>query len=136
MTEDFTKLFQKMMEQGQDMARAFVPSFEGMNAKGLESLFPAMPKEWQEAWFGKTFNPEGLDARTRMLVTLAALTVQGALAEPQLKATIRNALAAGATQREVAEVILQMSMFGGLPAAQKAGAIAAEVFSETKETKA
>jgi 4-carboxymuconolactone decarboxylase len=25
-------------------------------------------------WFGKTFNPEGLDAKTRFLVTIAALT--------------------------------------------------------------
>ena len=136
MTEDFTKLFQKMMEQGQDMTKAFSQPFAGVDLKAIEKLFPAMPKDMLEAFFGKTFNPEGLDARTRMLVTLAALTVQGVLAEPQLKATIRNALAAGATQREVAEVILQMSMFGGLPAAQKAGTIAAEVFSETKETKA
>ena len=32
-------------------------------------------------WFGRTFNREGLDAKTRLLVTLAALTVLGAQAE-------------------------------------------------------
>jgi 4-carboxymuconolactone decarboxylase len=99
--------------------------------KAFEKLFPAMPKELLEAWFGKTFNPEGLDARTRFLVAVAAQTVLGPVGEPQLKPTIRNALAAGATKREVAEVIWQMSMFGGMPAMQKALEIAQSVFAET-----
>lgn len=133
MTEDFTKFFQQMMEQGQKMAAAFKPAFEKMDVKGFEKLFPTLPKEWAEAWFGRTFNPEGLDARTRLLVTVAALTVLGAQAEPQMLLTIRQALVAGATKREVAEVILQMSMFGGLPATQKAMEIAQSVFAETAE---
>jgi 4-carboxymuconolactone decarboxylase len=134
MTEDLTKFFQAMMEQGQKMASAFAPAMKGMDAKGFEKLFPAMPKEMLEAWFGKTFNPEGLDARTRLLVTIAALTVLGAQAEAQLRLTVRQALSAGATQREIAEVIWQMSMFGGLPAMQKALEIAQSVFAETAQT--
>jgi 4-carboxymuconolactone decarboxylase len=46
---------------------------------------------------------------------------------------MRHALEAGATEREIAEVIWQMSMFGGLPAMQKALEIAQSVFAETKE---
>ena len=131
MTQDFTKMFAAMMAQGQEMAKAFTPSFEGVDVKAFEKLFPAMPKELLEAWFGKTFNPEGLDARTRFLVAVAAQTVLGPVGEPQLKPTIRNAIAAGATKREVAEVIWQMSMFGGMPAMQKALEIAQSVFAET-----
>ena len=136
MTEDFTKMFAAMLAQGQEMAKAFTPSFEGVDVKAFEKLFPAMPKELLEAWFGKTFNPEGLDARTRFLVAVAAQTVLGPVGEPQLKPTIRNALAAGATKREVAEVIWQMSMFGGMPAMQKALEIAQSVFAETEGDKA
>ena len=131
MSQDFTKMFAAMMAQGADMAKAFAPSFEGIDLKAFEKLFPAMPKEMLDALFGKTFNPEGLDARTRFLVTIAALTVQGPVGEPQLRLTIKNALAAGATSREVAEVIWQMSMFGGVPAMQKALEIAQSVFAET-----
>ena len=131
MTEDFTKMFAAMLAQGQEMAKAFTPSFEGVDVKAFEKFFPAMPKELLEAWFGKTFNPEGLDARTRFLVAVAAQTVLGPVGEPQLKPTIRNAIAAGATKREVAEVIWQMSMFGGMPAMQKALEIAQSVFAET-----
>jgi 4-carboxymuconolactone decarboxylase len=137
MTQDFAKLFQSMMEQGQTMARAFTPSaFGTIDPKAFEAMFPAMPKDMLEMFFGKTFNPEGLDARTRFLVTIAAQTVLGPLGEPQLRPTVRNALAAGATAREIAEVIWQMSMFGGLPATQKALEIAQAVFTETEETQA
>jgi alkylhydroperoxidase/carboxymuconolactone decarboxylase family protein YurZ len=67
-------------------------------------MFPTMSKDMMEMWFGKTFNREGLDAKTRLLVTFDALTVLGAEAEPQLKTAVRHALEAGATQREIAEV--------------------------------
>ncbi len=132
MTEDFAKLFQSMMEQGQKMATAFSPAMQGLDVKGFEAMFPSMPKDMIEAWFGKTYNPDGLDARTRLLVTVAALTVLGAQNEPQLRLTIRQAMTAGATEREIAEVIWQMSMFGGLPAMQKALEIAQAIFAETK----
>ncbi|WP_050522602.1 carboxymuconolactone decarboxylase family protein [Pseudorhodobacter wandonensis] len=135
MNEDLSKMFAAMMAQGQEMAKAFSPAMQGMDVKGFEKLFPAMSPDMLEMWFGKTFNPEGLDARTRLLVTIAALTVLGAQAEPQLRLTIRQALAAGATRRHIAEVIWQMSMFGGLPAMHKALEIAQSVFAEDEETK-
>jgi 4-carboxymuconolactone decarboxylase len=135
MTDDFARMFSAWMEQGQKMAQAFLPGMEAFDAKAMERFFPAMPKDLLEMWFGKTFNPEGLDARTRFLVTVAALTVLGPVGEPQLRLTIKNALSAGATKREVAEVIWQMSMFGGLPAMQKALEIAQAVFTEMPEEK-
>ena len=133
MTDDFTKMFKTMVEQGQDMVRSFNPGLETFQLKGFETMFPTMSKDMMEMWFGKTFNREGLDAKTRLLVTIAALTVLGAQAEPQLRLAIRHALEAGATTREIAEVIYQMSMFGGLPAMTKALEIAQSVFGETEE---
>ena len=135
MTEDFANMFKKMMEQGQGMAKALQTPFSGVDPKAFEKLFPAMPKDMLEMFFGKTFNPEGLDARTRFLVTIAALTVLGPMGEAQMRVTVQNAIAAGATQREIAEVIWQMSMFGGLPATQKAMEVAQAVFAEAGEPK-
>ena len=133
MTDAFALLFQQMLQQGQDMARAFNPALEQIDTKAFEKLVPTMPADVLEMWFGRTFNREGLDAKTRLLVTIAALTVLGAHAEPQLKLAIRHALEAGATKREIAEVIWQMSMFGGVPAMQKALELAQAVFAETEE---
>ena len=133
MTDAFALLFQQMLQQGQDMARAFNPALEQVDTKAFEKLVPTMPADVLEMWFGRTFNREGLDAKTRLLLTIGAITVQGALAEPQLRMTIRHALEAGATKRESAETIYQMSMFAGLPAMQKALGIAASVYDEEDE---
>jgi 4-carboxymuconolactone decarboxylase len=133
MTDAFAKMMAAMVEQGQQMARAFNPALETFKVKGFEDMIPTMSKDFMEMAFGRTFNKDGLDAKTRMLVTIAALTVLGAQAETQLKLTVRHALEAGATQREIAEVIYQMSMFGGLPAMQKALEVAQSVFAETEE---
>ena len=130
MTDGFQKLFAQMLEQGQEMARAFNPALENFKGVGFDKMMPTMSKDMMEMWFGRTFNREGLDAKTRLLVTVAALTVLGAQAEPQMRLTIRHALEAGATKREIAEVIYQMSMFGGLPAMTKALEIAQAVFDE------
>ncbi|MCW1932930.1 carboxymuconolactone decarboxylase family protein [Pararhodobacter zhoushanensis] len=136
MTEPYAKMIQQMMESSQEMLRAFNPALEQFKVPGLDKMLPTMSKDMMEMWFGRTFNREGLDAKTRLLVTVAALTVLGAQAEPQLKTTVRHAMEAGATQREIAEVIWQMSMFGGLPAMQKALEIAQSVFAETEEKNA
>ncbi|MGB4826920.1 MAG: carboxymuconolactone decarboxylase family protein [Paracoccaceae bacterium] len=135
MSDAYSKMIQQMMESGQEMLRSFNPSLENMPAGGFDKIFPTMSKDMMEMWFGRAFNREGLDAKTRLLVTLAALTVLGAQAEPQMKMTVRHALEAGATEREIAEVIWQMSVFGGLPAMQKALEIAQAVFAEKKEAK-
>jgi len=129
---DFQKLFEQMMAQGQEMAKAMNPALEKMEMPDFSAM-PTMPKEFLEASMGRTFNPGGLDARTRLLVTLAALVAQGAQAEPALETTVRHALEAGASAQEVAEVIAQMAAFGGVPAMTRAMTIAQKVIAEPKE---
>ncbi|MFD1883875.1 carboxymuconolactone decarboxylase family protein [Paracoccus pacificus] len=133
MSEPFAKLFQQMIAQGQEMARAFNPGLEQLNPAQVDKLFPTMTRDMMEMWFGRTFNREGLDAKTRMLLTVAALTVLGAQAEPQMRLAIRHAMESGATQREIAETIWQMSMFGGVPAMTKALEIAQSVFDQPED---
>ena len=96
MTDAFAQMFKQMMESGQDMARSFAPAFETGAMGGFEKFWPTMSKDMMEMWFGRTFNRDGLDAKTRLLVTIAALTVLGAQAEAQMRLTIRHALEAGA----------------------------------------
>lgn len=135
MSDAFTKLFQQMLQSGQEMARTFNPALEKFDPRALEKMIPTMSADMMEMWFGRTYNREGLDAKTRLLLTIGALTVQGAIAEPQLRLAVRHAREAGATQREIAETIWQMSMFGGLPAMQKALEIAQSVFAEEDDAK-
>ena len=127
---DFTKIFQSMIEQSQEMAKAMNPALEQFQMPDFTSMMPTMPKDAMEMSFGKTFNPGGLDAKTRLFVTLGALVAQGSQLEPQIKVTVRHALEAGATPQEIAEVIGQMSVFGGVPAMTKAMQLAQGVIAE------
>ena len=132
MTEAPKNPFAEMMALGQEMAKAMNPALENFTPKGFEALFPTMPKDLMESFFGKTYNPEGLDAKTRMLLTLAGLTILGAQAEAQIRITVRHAIEAGATKQEIAETIALVSVFGGVPAMTKAMELAREAMDETE----
>ena len=125
--------FAAMMQAGQEWARQLNPALESFTPRGFEALWPTMPKELMESFMGKTYNPEGLDAKTRLLLTLGGLTVMGAQAEAQVRLTVRHALEAGATKQEIAETIAQMGMFGGVPAMTKAMELAREVMDAGEE---
>ncbi len=119
--------FEAMMAMSQEWARTLNPALESFTPKGFEALWPTMPKDMMETVMGKTFNPEGLDAKTRLMLTLGALTMLGAQAEAQIRMTVRHLLEAGATKQEIAEAIGLMGVFGGVPAMTKAMELAGEV---------
>ena len=124
--------FAAMMKMGQDWARAVNPALESFTPKGFEALIPTMPKNVMEMFMGKTLNPEGLDSKTKLLLTLAGLTIQGAQAEPQIRLTVRHAREAGASKQEIAEAIAIAGLFGGVPAMTRAMELATEAMKEDK----
>ena len=78
----------------------------------------------REAW-GDIWQREGLDLKTRSLITVAMLTALGKTQE--LKAHVRGALNNGATEEELQEVLLQATIYCGVPAAVDGFRAAAEV---------
>ena len=66
--------------------------------------------------FGDIYARPGLDLRSREIATIAALTALGNAA-PQLKVHIAAGLNVGLTQEEITEVIMQMAVYAGFPAA-------------------
>lgn len=130
---DPTNPFEAMMRQAQDMAKSMNPALESFSPKGFEAMWPTMPKEFMEMSFGKGLNKDGLDAKTRLLITLCGLTMQGAQNETQMRMTVRHLLEAGATKDEIAESIGMMSMFAGIPAMTRAMEFAREVLDEGKD---
>ena len=130
---DSSNPFEKMIEQYQEMAKSMNPALESFTPKGFEKLWPTMPKDMMEMFFGNTLNKDGLDAKTRLLLSLAALTVLGGQAEAQIRVTVRHLMEAGATKQEIVECIGQMSMFAGIPAMTKVMEISQEVMDESEE---
>ena len=125
--------FEAMIAQYQDMAKAMNPALESFTPKGFENLWPTMPKDMMEMFFGNTLNKDGLDAKTRLLLTLAALTVLGAQADAQIRLTVKHLLEAGASKQEIIECIGQMSMFAGIPAMTRAMDLAEKVLADKEE---
>jgi len=79
---------------------------------------------------GQMYAREKIPHPTRQLVTVACLTV---LARPdELKLHIQAALNVGCTRDEILEIILQMAVYAGFPAALEAVKTAAAVFGETQ----
>ncbi|MHA7849835.1 carboxymuconolactone decarboxylase family protein [Roseovarius sp.] len=125
--------FEAIMAQAQEMAKAMNPALESFSPKGMEKLWPTMPKELMEMTFGKGVSSKGLDAKTRLLLTLAGLTMLGAQNDTQIRMTVRHAMEAGATKDEIAETIAQMAVFAGIPSMNRAMDFAREVLDESEE---
>ncbi|MFH1155067.1 MAG: carboxymuconolactone decarboxylase family protein [Pseudomonadota bacterium] len=77
---------------------------------------------------GRMYSREKIPHTTRQLITVAALTV---LVRPEeLKLHIHAALNVGCSQEEIAEVIFQTSIYGGVPSANTALKVLREVLLE------
>jgi 4-carboxymuconolactone decarboxylase len=98
----------------------------------LKDIAPDLARYIIEFPFGDIYCRPGLDLKSREIATVAALTALGNAA-PQLKVHIHAALNVGVTRVEVVEVILQMAVYAGFPAALNGMFAAREVFQARDE---
>lgn len=78
--------------------------------------------------FGDIYSRPGLDLRAREIATIAALAALGNAA-PQLKVHIEAGLNVGLSREEIVEIMMQMAVYAGFPAALNGLFAAKEVFS-------
>jgi len=78
---------------------------------------------WNDIW-----NRPGLDRKTRSMLNLAMLSALGK--EHELKLHLNGALNNGLTKEQIREVLLQVAIYCGVPAAVVAFRCAREVFKE------
>jgi 4-carboxymuconolactone decarboxylase len=97
--------------------------------ESLKDICPDLARYIIEFPFGDIYSRPGLDLKSREIATVAALTALGT-ATPQLKVHINGALNVGCTRQEVVELILQMAVYAGFPAALNGMSAAKEVFLE------
>jgi len=97
--------------------------------KELGDIAPDLGRFVVEFPYSEIYTRDGLNLKTRELVTVAALTALGN-AESQLKNHINAALNVENTPQEIVEVIMQMSAYAGFPAAINGIKIAKEVFKK------
>lgn len=96
--------------------------------ESLQDIAPDFARYLLEFPFGDIYTRPGLDLKSREIATVAALTALGNAA-PQLKVHVAAALNVGCTQEEIVEVIMQMAVYAGFPAALNGLFAAREVFA-------
>lgn len=97
--------------------------------KALEWIAPDFARMLIEFPFGDIYSRPELDLRTREIATVAALCALGH-ATPQLKVHVHGALNVGCRPTEIVEVLMQMAVYAGFPAALNGLFAAQEVFRE------
>lgn len=98
-------------------------------AARLAKVSPAFADHLVDYAFGDVYARPGLDLRARQIATIAGLATLGN-AETQLKWHIRGGLNVGLTRDEIIEILIQMALYGGFPAALRALTAAGQVFDE------
>lgn len=99
----------------------------------LADIAPDFARYLIEFPFGDIYSRPGLDLRSREVATIAALTALGNAA-PQLKVHIQAGLNVGLTRNEIVEIMMQMAVYAGFPAALNGLFAAKEVFTSDNET--
>jgi 4-carboxymuconolactone decarboxylase len=86
-------------------------------------------QEWitDSVWGGIWTRP-AIDLKTRSLLTIAIL---GALNHEELELHLRACRNTGVTREEVAEALLHVAVYAGVPAANRAFKVAKSIYEET-----
>ena len=79
--------------------------------------------------FGDIMSRQGIGLREREIATVAALCALGT-AENQLKVHIQAAMNCGVSREEIVEILMQMSVYAGFPAALNGLMAAKQVFAD------
>jgi 4-carboxymuconolactone decarboxylase len=86
---------------------------------GVAEVAPDFARMVIEFAFGDIYSRGALDLKSRELVAIAALAASGT-AGPQLLIHVESAASSGISKAEVVEVLMQIALYAGFPAALNA----------------
>ena len=95
----------------------------------LQEFAPDFARLIVECPYGDIYSRGILTAKEREIATIAALVTLGN-APAELKAHLQAGLNAGCTRQELVEILMQMAVYAGFPAALNALMVARELFAE------
>jgi 4-carboxymuconolactone decarboxylase len=122
----------RRFEDGMRVRRAVLGAEHVDRAAAAQTAFDAPFQRFitEVAW-GSVWARDGLDARTRSLITIALLAASGRREELELHLhATRNT---GATPEEIREALLHVAVYAGIPAANSAFAVARAILASGDE---
>lgn len=124
---------EEIFEKGMAVRKAVLGAEYVARAEAGKTDFDADFQRYvtEHAW-GAVWTRPGLEKRIRSMLTIAMLASLGRLEE--LGAHIRATRNTGVTREEVKEILLQVAVYAGAPAANAAFAVAKKIYREMDET--
>ncbi|MGY9003244.1 MAG: carboxymuconolactone decarboxylase family protein [Rhodospirillales bacterium] len=119
-------------QRGRDKLHEFLPDGPDLLEEAPGQVAPDLIRHAYEFAYSDVYCRPGLDPNIRQVATIAALTALGNVPS-QLGNHIKAGLNTGLSREEIIEVIMQMAVYAGFPAALNAAQIAKEVFQELDE---
>ena len=120
---------QKMHDKGLAVRKAVLGEAYVNNAlKNVDEFNKPFQELLNEYCWGAVWGREELPRKTRSMINIAMISI---LNRPhELRAHFRGALNNGVTRDEIREILMQVAIYGGMPAAVDSFRVSREFFTE------
>ena len=120
---------QKMHDKGLEIRKAVLGEAYVTNAlKSVDDFNRPFQEMLNEYCWGTVWGHEELPRKTRSMLNIAMISI---LNRPhELRAHLKGALTNGVTRDEIREILMQVAIYAGMPAAVDSFRIARELFAE------
>jgi 4-carboxymuconolactone decarboxylase len=124
-----TPMDQKMHDKGLEIRKSVLGEAYVSNAlKSVDDFNRPFQEMLNEYCWGTVWGREELPRKTRSMLNIAMISI---LNRPhELRAHLKGALTNGVTREEIREILMQVAIYAGMPAAVDSFRIARELFAE------
>ncbi|QOG18403.1 MULTISPECIES: carboxymuconolactone decarboxylase family protein [Bradyrhizobium] len=119
----------KMHDKGLEVRKAVLGETYVNNAlKNVDDFNRPFQEMLNEYCWGTVWGREELPRKTRSMLNIAMIAILNR--QHEFRAHLKGALTNGVTRDEIREILMQVAIYGGMPAAVDSFRIAREVFAE------
>ena len=119
----------KMHDKGPEVRKAVLGEAYVNNAlKSVDDFNRPFQEMLNEYCWGTVWGREELPRKTRSMLNIAMIAILNR--QHEFRAHLKGALTNGVTRDEIREILMQVAIYGGMPAAVDSFRIAREVFAE------
>ena len=119
----------KMHDKGLEVRKAVLGEAYVNNAlKNVDDFNRPFQEMLNEYCWGTVWGREELQRKTRSMLNIAMIAILNR--QHEFRAHLKGALTNGVTRDEIREILMQVAIYGGMPAAVDSFRIAREVFAE------
>ncbi|MGY3347870.1 4-carboxymuconolactone decarboxylase [Bradyrhizobium sp. USDA 4472] len=119
----------KMHDKGLEVRKAVLGEAYVNNAlKNVDDFNRPFQEMLNEYCWGTVWGREELPRKTRSMLNIAMIAILNR--QHEFRAHLKGALTNGVTRDEIREILMQVAIYGGMPAAVDSFRMAREVFAE------